>query len=267
MEDRMTRTRWLAVSAGAVALGALASGVATANGATKVAAPLTAAQEVPPPSGVSAQARGTFTGTIAEGRSPRLNWRLSFRGLTGPALQAHVHVGRPGVAGPVVVTLCGPCATGAKGSAPISAAVRRALLDGTAYVNVHTDRNGSGEIRGQVGLVVDANLNVGQEVPRPSGAQGGNGAFTGRLVGSRISWTLTFRRLTGQAVQSHIHLGRRGVAGPVAVTLCGPCRSGQSGAATLTARQLRELKAGRTYVNVHTPRNGAGEIRGQVSLG
>jgi len=263
----MTRTRWLAVGAGAVALGALASGVASANGATKIAASLNAAQEVPTPSGVSARAGGTFTGTISEGGRPRLTWRLSFRGLTGPALQAHVHLGRPGVAGPVAVTLCGPCGTGARGSAPISAAVRRALLDGTAYVNVHTTRNGSGEIRGQVGLVVGAKLTVGQEVPRPSGAQGANGAFTGRLVGSRISWTLTFRGLTGQAIQSHIHIGRPGVAGPVAVTLCGPCRSGRSGAATLTAQQLRELKAGRTYVNVHTTRNGAGEIRGQVRVG
>ena len=263
----MTRTRWLAVSAGAVALGALASGVATANGATKVAASLNAAQEVPTPSGASARAGGTFTGTISEGSNPRLTWRLSFRGLTGPALQAHVHTGRPGVAGPVVVPLCGPCTTGTTGSAPISAALRRALLDGTAYVNVHTERNGSGEIRGQVGLVVGANLTVGQEVPPPSGARGGSGAFTGRLVGSRISWTLTFRGLSGQAVQSHIHLGRRGVAGPVAVTLCGPCRSGQSGNATLSALLLRELKAGRTYVNVHTPRNGAGEIRGQVRVG
>jgi len=263
----MTRTRWLAVGAGAAALGALASGAAAANGATKIAASLDTAQEVPAPSGVSARAGGTFTGTISDGRRPRLTWRLSYRGLSGPAVQAHVHLGRPGVAGPVAVTLCGPCGTRTRGSAPISAAVRRALLNGTAYVNVHTASNGSGEIRGQVGLVVRARLTVGQEVPRPSGARGANGVFTGRLVGSRISWTLRYRGLTGQAVQAHIHLGRRGVAGPVAVTLCGPCRSGRRGAETLTARQLRALRSGRTYVNVHTARNGAGEIRGQVRVG
>jgi hypothetical protein len=263
----MTRTRWLAVGVGAVALGALASGATAANGAIKIASSLDAAQEVPSPSGVSARAGGTFTGTISEGRRPRLTWRLSYRGLSGPALQAHIHLGRPGVAGPVAVTLCGPCTTGARGSAPISPAVRRALIDGTAYVNVHTARNGSGEIRGQVALIVAARLTVGQEVPPPSGARGAGGAFTGRLVGSRISWTLTYRRLTGQAAQAHIHLGRRGVAGPVAVTLCGPCRSGQQGAETLTARQLRALRSGGTYVNVHTARNGAGEIRGQVRVG
>jgi hypothetical protein len=32
----------------------------------------------------------------------------------------------------------------------------------------------------------------------------------------------------------------------------------------ISHRQLRTIRAGRTYVNVHTPRNAAGEIRGQV---
>ena len=94
---------------------------ATANGATKVTASLNAAQEVPTPSGASARAGGTFTGTISEGSNPRLTWRLSFRGLTGPALQAHVHTGRPGVAGPVVVPLCGDVVVVAAGVVPAPA--------------------------------------------------------------------------------------------------------------------------------------------------
>jgi hypothetical protein len=165
------------------------------------------------------------------------------------------------------VALCGPCRSGATGSAPLTAAVRKALLNGTAYVNVHTPRNGAGEIRGQVALPVKARLTVGAERPAPTGAQGGNGSFTGRLVGKRLSWTLTFAKLTGPAVQAHIHLGRTGVAGPVAVALCGPCRTGVKGTSTLSTAQLGELKAGRTYVNVHTPTNGAGEIRGQLRAG
>lgn len=261
------RTRWLAMGAAAVALGALGAGVATANGATKLTASLNSTQEVPKPTGVAAGAGGTFTGTVSAGANPRLTWRLTFKGLTGRALQAHVHLGSPGKAGPVAVTLCGPCQSGAKGSAPITAAVRKALLNGTAYINVHTPTNGAGEIRGQVALPVKAKLTIGEERPAPTGAQGGTGSFTGQLVGRRLAWTLTFAKLTGPAAQAHIHLGRRGVAGPVAVALCGPCRSGVKGTSTLTAAQLGELKAGRTYVNVHTPTNGAGEIRGQLRAG
>jgi hypothetical protein len=48
------------------------------------------------------------------------------------------------------------------------------------------------------------------------------------------------------------------------VALCGPCRNGQRGTATISHAQLRTIRAGRAYVNVHTRKNGAGEIRGQL---
>src|SRR4026208_808181 len=63
---------------------------------------------------------------------------------------------------------------------------------------------------------------------------------------------------------AHIHIGRVGRAGPVAVALCGPCRNGQRGTADLTTAQLAALQAGRGYVNVHTPKNPGGEIRGLI---
>jgi hypothetical protein len=50
----------------------------------------------------------------------------------------------------------------------------------------------------------------------------------------------------------------------VAVPLCGPCRNGQRGTANLTAATLAALETGRAYVNVHTAKNAAGEIRGQI---
>jgi hypothetical protein len=79
-----------------------------------------------------------------------------------------------------------------------------------------------------------------------------------------ITWRLTFSRLTGRAVAAHIHIGRAGRAGPVAVALCGPCRSGARGSTPVPAAALAALEAGRAYVNVHTRRNPAGEIRGQL---
>ena len=114
-------------------------------------------------------------------------------------------------------------------------------------------------------------LSARAEVPKPTGVRAGAaGAFTGRAVvlannRVRVTWRLTFTRLSGRAVAAHIHSGRMGKAGPVMAPLCGPCRSGQRGTASITQAQLRTIRRGLAYVNVHTRRNAGGEIRGQVA--
>jgi hypothetical protein len=117
----------------------------------KVSAALARNAEVPKPKGVAALAKGAFTGTYVENKTGAvLKWKLTYSHLTGRALAAHIHTGKPGVAGPVVVPLCGPCHTGQTGTAKISKAVVAALEGHRAYVNVHTTKNAAGEIRGQV---------------------------------------------------------------------------------------------------------------------
>ncbi len=115
-----------------------------------------------------------------------------------------------------------------------------------------------------------ANLKARSEVPKPTGARPGvTGTFTGTAVelandNARLTWRLSYSKLTGRAVAAHIHTGRVGKAGNVMVPLCGPCRNGKKGAVTITHAQLNTIRAGRAYVNIHTPKNPAGEIRGQV---
>jgi hypothetical protein len=79
-----------------------------------------------------------------------------------------------------------------------------------------------------------------------------------------LTWRLNFSRLTGRALAAHIHIGPRGRTGGVAVSLCGPCRSGARATTNVSGATLAALEAGRTYVNVHTKRNPTGEIRGQL---
>jgi hypothetical protein len=118
-------------------------------------------------------------------------------------------------------------------------------------------------------LSLTAKLNASQEVPKPKAAAAARGTFAAGLVrsgaGGRLSWRLTFQGLSGKASASHVHLGKRGKAGAVAVSLCGPCRSGARGTAKLNAKTVTALLAGGAYVNVHTAKNPAGEIRGQVA--
>jgi CHRD domain len=116
-----------------------------------------------------------------------------------------------------------------------------------------------------------ANLTAGQEVPKPVGTKAGaTGKFTATLVESgkskKLTWKLTYANLTGKALAAHIHLGKKGKAGAVAVALCGPCKSGQKGSTQVTEATVKAVEAGKTYVNVHTTKNQAGEIRGQVKI-
>jgi hypothetical protein len=239
----------------------------------RVAAEMTATNETPTPKGDVGNARGTFTATLTKsGTGATVAWRLEFSGLTGNAIAAHIHVAARGVAGPVRVPLCAPCTSGATGTATIDAAVLEAIQNDRAYVNVHTPTNPAGEIRDQLSVVasIRAALNAAQERPRPKGkVRRARGTFTATVTKSgtsgEIAWRLTFSRLTGRATAAHIHRGARGRSGPVIVSLCAPCRSGASGRATLSPSVLQALEAGTAYVNVHTRRNPAGEIRSQIS--
>jgi CHRD domain len=95
-------------------------------------------------------ATGSFTGDL-KGRT--LTWRLTFSKLSGPATAAHIHAGKAGVSGPVLIPLCGPCKSGQHGTMKVSAMdVRDLSKSGATYVNVHTTKNPNGEIRGQISV-------------------------------------------------------------------------------------------------------------------
>ena len=216
---------------------------------------------------------GTFTGTLRKSDTGAvLTWQLSFTDMTGPAIAAHIHIAARGTPGPVVVPLCAPCTSGVTGTANITPVVLEAIENDRAYVNVHTKTNPAGEIRDQVSpvAILKTSLRAAQERPKPKGnVRPARGAFTVSIAkqGSSavLTWRLTFSHLTGKAVAAHIHRGVRGKAGPVIVPLCAPCKSGAQGKATVDSSVLNALESGRTYVNVHTKKNPAGEIRGQIA--
>jgi hypothetical protein len=251
-----------------------AAGARSQAARIQIVATMVSGEETPAPKGDVGSARGSFTATVTKSDTGAvLNWQLSFGSLTGDAVAAHIHIAARGVPGPVVVPLCAPCTSGATGTANINATVLAAIQDDRAYVNVHTKTNPAGEIRDQVSpaATLKTSLRAAQERPKPKGKVGkARGAFTVTITkkGSSavLAWRLTFSRLTGKAFAAHIHSGARGKAGPVIVPLCAPCRSGARGTTTVGAAVLNALEAGRGYVNVHTKKNPAGEIRGQLGV-
>jgi hypothetical protein len=138
------------IAAAALVAALLVVAVAYAAETYKVSATLKPNLEVPKPKGATG-AHGAFSGTYVENaKGATLKWKLTFGGLTGPALQAHIHQGKPGTSGNVIVPLCAPCKNGMTGTMHISKAVVHALETHDAYVNVHTKKNLGGEIRGPV---------------------------------------------------------------------------------------------------------------------
>jgi len=129
----------------------------------------------------------------------------------------------------------------------------------------------------------------------------GNGTFTARISNdeSHIDWQLSYSDLQGAVQQSHIHFGRKGTTGGITVFLCTNLGNGPAGTqpcpappatisgtivaadvspnipATAAARNqglntgemdelIQAIRAGATYVNVHSSTWPGGEIRSQI---
>jgi hypothetical protein len=133
-------------------------------------------QEVP---SISSQAAGEFRARLSRDEAT-LTYTLSYAGLEGDVSQSHIHFGQHSVNGAVVVFLCETAGsqdpTGLAPTCPQAGTVEgsltaanmtggaagqgiaagefaelvAALRAGVAYVNVHSARFPSGEIRGQL---------------------------------------------------------------------------------------------------------------------
>ncbi len=110
-----------------------------------------------------------------------------------------------------------------------------------------------------------ATLNGAAETPSNSASGSGSASVDLDSATDTLSWTVTYKGLTGPATMAHFHgPAEAGKAAGVAVPITGDLASPVKGSAKLTAAQIKDLKAGLWYVNVHTAAHPGGEIRGQV---
>jgi hypothetical protein len=140
---------------------------------------------------------------------------------------------------------------------------------------------------------IDETLTGYEEVPALSTPGVGEFRASVSRPGDEISYRLTFSALESPATQAHIHFENRTNNGPIVVFLCTnlgngpagtqPCPAGggtitgtiraadvTAGAAAqgIAAGEFQEfvnaIRAGATYVNVHTTGHPNGEIRAQL---
>lgn len=138
-----------------------------AGTATRLAAHLTAGQEVPAPVGAPVGGSGQFTGTL---NGNVLTWRLTLGHLSGPATVSYVHLGTAGQVGSSLFKVCGPCSSPASGKLTLTQTEVIDLLAGLTYINVGTDKFPAGEVRGQINM---------QLPPITGGATGGGSSGGG----------------------------------------------------------------------------------------
>jgi hypothetical protein len=170
-----------AIAAMLTASGAIAVGHDSVGGkdrgtsdAKRFHATLTGYEEVP---AISTAASGRFKATLNDA-GDELTWKLTYRDVSTPVQQAHIHFGQKGVNGGVSAFLCSnlpgaPAGTQAcpATSAKLTGIVRAqdvvgpvdqgiapgelgelvsAMRAGVTYANVHSDAFPNGEIRGQI---------------------------------------------------------------------------------------------------------------------
>ena len=122
-----------------------------------------------------------------------------------------------------------------------------------------------------------ATLSGKSEEPTTNSKAKGSATFTVASNGKSIKYSIKASGLSGAVQAAHIHFGKPGKAGPVVVNICPkPCTLPKSG--TLTSKQfakappqvktfadaVKALKKGQAYVNLHTKKYPAGEIRGNI---
>jgi hypothetical protein len=103
-----------------------------------------------PAPGVASSGKGAATVSL-DTNTKILTWTVDYSGLSGPATAAHIHgPADPGANAGIVVPFTGNLASPIKGSATLTDAQIAQLEAGKWYVNIHTEANKPGEIRGQL---------------------------------------------------------------------------------------------------------------------
>jgi hypothetical protein len=183
-----------------------------------------------------------------------------------------------------------------KEAAVMKGCVRVVLLAGLAILLAISGAQNVAQAAGKKQQQLRATL-TGYEEP-PAVSSTGSGEFRAKVIdGVFLEYELRFQDLEGDVLQSHIHVGQKGVNGGISIWLCGTtanpgpigtpnCGGPRSGMVSRTVSAddvigptgqgiavgefeevLAAMSAGVAYANVHSTRNPGGEIRGQIRSG
>lgn len=229
---------------------------------------LSGAQEVPM---VMTDSSATATVQIDE-TLPSFSVTLDASMVDG-ATAAHVHAGTIGMNGGVAYPLVNQGdGTFTLAATDLTQASLAALEGGQWYLNVHTPGNPGGEVRGQIvpatTAVVTFMLSGAQEVPPVESDAMGYGYALFNTLNKGVTLNVVTTGVE-DATMAHIHTGFAGVSGGVLVPLVQNADDvnqwSSGGELVLDDATAMLLLSGGHYVNIHTPANPGGELRGQIT--
>jgi CHRD domain len=113
-------------------------------------------------------------------------------------------------------------------------------------------------------MMFKADLKAASEVPPTQSSGQGDTMITLDTEKKTVAWKTTFSGLSGNATAAHFHgpAAPGENAGP-AVDISGKI---EEGSAPVSDDQIKDLQAGKWYINIHTAKYPDGEIRGQLEM-
>jgi hypothetical protein len=238
-------------------------------------------QEIPAPMGTSAN------GLAVVGLNYTLDtlfYDVQLEGLTGPLTGAHFHDGALGETGDVLIGITNDIDANRINGFVTGAVLTNEnivkFLSGGIYLNVHTDMNPAGEIRGQVYKLIREGytyeLTGDQEVPSVTTDAYGSGIASIDRDQTNVHFMMAYNDLTGPQTMAHFHSAPMGENGPVIFTLNPFFDQSETFDAAFgywtdmdetpfDAAAAESFREGQVYVNIHTEENPGGELRGQVN--
>lgn len=200
---------------------------------------------------------------------------------------AHVHMGWAGSNGGVIfplnVSMDGDMRNGTFEAAnnvfTLDSAQMAMLYQRKLYVNIHSQNNLSGELRGQVlpeGMFVLNGFLSGTNEVTPV-LTTASGAVKAEVLGDKLTLTGSFDNLSSEVMTAlaggaHLHLAPAGSNGSVAIPLAITLNDGNQGGYfgpmdnrfTISTGMLDTLRMRYGYVNIHSMDIASGELRGQL---
>ena len=236
-------------------------------------ASLSGAQEVPKVT-TSGKGVGVFE---LNNNLDTLAYDITFTNLSSEVTAAHLHLGKPGVSGGVILNLSDSISGNRiKGKAygiDLTKAIVKAMLQGEVYVNVHTKNHPNGEIRGQMisGLrdVYTFDLCGEQQTPIVNTIAQGLAVVSVNRDSANLHYMVVADSLSSNVTGAHFHKAVIGQNGSVVfpITISNNSANGfwaDTSTTAFTKQIARDIAAENYYVNIHTSNNPNGEIRGQV---